>query len=114
MFHISQLKKAVGTNHQVSAALPDHTIPFQVPMEILDRRFHQHHHKTIPQVFIRWSHLPTDLATWEDEEALCQDFPRAPAWGQAVSRRGGHVTDASNTVGRTRLLNAFILFVHTM
>lgn len=45
----------------------------------MDRRFHHHHHKTVPQVLIRWSHLPDDLATWEDEDALCQEFPRAPA-----------------------------------
>jgi hypothetical protein len=34
------------------------------------------------------------LSPWEDEEELRQEFPRAPAWGQAVSKGGGDVTDA--------------------
>jgi len=46
----------------------------------------------IPQVLVRWSYFPEDLSTWEDEEPLRQQFPRAPAWGQAGSKGGGGVT----------------------
>lgn len=33
------------------------------------------------------------MATWEDKVTLKQCFPRAPAWGQAVSKEGGIVSD---------------------
>jgi hypothetical protein len=46
----------------------------------------------IPQVLVRWSHLPASLTTWEDEEPLRQDFPHAPAWGQAGTQGRGSVT----------------------
>jgi hypothetical protein len=36
-FHVSQLKKVVISDHLVSTKLPDPSIPFQVPLEILDR-----------------------------------------------------------------------------
>lgn len=33
-----------------------------------------------------------ELSTWEDEEAPKQQFPHAPAWGQAGSQGRGDVT----------------------
>ena len=47
---------------------------------------------TIPQVLVKWNNLPSALATWEDFEAIRQEFPRATAWGQAVSQGGGDVS----------------------
>lgn len=99
VFHVSQLKQAVSPNTMVSQELPDPSFHFQVPQQILDRRLHLHNNATVPQVLVKWSHLPLDLSTWEDEEALRQEFPRAPAWGQAISRGGGDVTN-------TRVLGA--------
>jgi hypothetical protein len=49
----------------------------------------------ISQVLVRWSFLPEELSTWEDEQALRQQFPRAPAWGQAGSQGRRDVTDGS-------------------
>jgi hypothetical protein len=46
----------------------------------------------VPQVLVRWSYLPEELCTWEDEVPLRQQFPRAPAWGQAGSKGGGDAT----------------------
>jgi hypothetical protein len=55
------------------------------------------------QVLIQWSHLPIQLSTWEDEAALRQEFPRAPAWGQADSQGGESVTiPPDSTEGMTR------------
>jgi hypothetical protein len=42
-----------------------------------------------------WSGLSPDLATWGDMEALKQQFPHAPAWGQAVAQDRGNVSSAS-------------------
>ena len=51
----------------------------------------------IPQVLVRWSYLPATLSTWEDEESLRQQFPYAPAWGQASSKGGRDVTGGKVT-----------------
>jgi hypothetical protein len=34
------------------------------------------------------------MSTWEDEEALRQELPRAPAWELAIPKGGRDVTDA--------------------
>ena len=93
-FHVSQLKKAVPPNHSVCSELPILSDSLQVPLEILDRRLHLHREKTQPQVLVRWSRTPLELSTWEDEDALRQQFPRAPAWGQAIFQGLRNVTRA--------------------
>lgn len=47
----------------------------------------------IQQVLVKWNNLPTALATWEDYEALRQEFPCCTAWGQAVSQGRGSVSN---------------------
>jgi len=97
VFHVSQLKPAVAPHVVVSQELPDPSLHFQVPQTILDRRLHVQNDSPIPQVLVKWSHLPAELSTWEDEEALKQEFPRAPAWGQAVAKGRRDVTDTIST-----------------
>jgi len=97
VFHVSQLKKAIPSAAMVSSELPDISNQLQVPQEILDRRLRQHNDRVIPQVLVRWSYLPDTLSTWEDEESLQQQFPRAPAWGQAGSKGGRDVTGGTVT-----------------
>ena len=97
VFHVSQLKKAIPSAAMVSPELPDISNQLQVPQEILDRRLRQHNDSMIPQVLVRWSYLPDTLSTWEDEEPLQQQFPRAPAWGQAGSKGGRDVIDGTTT-----------------
>jgi hypothetical protein len=46
----------------------------------------------VQQVLVKWNNLPPSLATWEDYEALRQEFPRATAWGQAAFQGGGDVS----------------------
>jgi hypothetical protein len=92
IFHVSQLKTAVPTSHQVSV-LPQALEGLQIPVKILQRRVSTSDHTIVPQVLVQWSNLPRSLATWEDLEELKQKFPRAPAWGQAGLRRGGDVSN---------------------
>jgi hypothetical protein len=54
----------------------------------MDSRLFQKGGKVISQVLVRWSGWPEALTTWEDEQALRQQFLGAPAWGQAVSQGG--------------------------
>lgn len=61
-----------------------------MPEAILQRRWTSGDHP-VEQVLIKWSLMPPSLATWESYEPLHQQFPRAPAWGQAGSEDGGNV-----------------------
>jgi hypothetical protein len=65
MFHVLQLKKAVGFSSGV---------------------------RTLIEVLVKWSDSLKSLATWEDMEALKQRFPRVPTWGQVAAYGGGNVT----------------------
>lgn len=78
--------------------MPDLSDPFPVPVAVLKRRVVSRGVRAVQQGLIRWSSLPSSLATWENLEALRQQFPLAPAWGQAGAHGGG---DVSNTKGKT-------------
>jgi hypothetical protein len=92
VFHVSQLKKAVGSSVQVSASLPDDMLELQVPDKILQRRLVTRGFKTVHQVLIQWSFSPASLATWEDLEALRQRFTYLGT-GRLLWAGGGGVTE---------------------
>jgi hypothetical protein len=96
LFHVSQLKKVVSPQYQVLPALPvdDPTLQLQVLLHILQRRPKRTEHKTIAQVMVQWSNSDASAATWEDLDSMRQQFPRALAWGQAVTKGGGGVSIA--------------------
>jgi hypothetical protein len=91
VFHVSQLKKVVGSSVQVSSSLPPVTSALMVPERVLKHRLVNRGLRTVPQVLVKWSPASEDLATWEDRETLRQRFPGAPAWGQADSYGGEDV-----------------------
>jgi hypothetical protein len=91
VFHVSQLKKAVGSQVQVSPTLPPELTSFPVPEKILRKRLIVRGIRIVLQALVKWSSWPTSLATWEDVEALKQRFSNAPAWGQATPNGGGNV-----------------------
>lgn len=78
VFHVSQLKKAAGTSHQVITSLPTDFAIHLAPEKILQTRSVAQG-TNISQVLVKWNNLPSDLATWEDYEALRQEFSRATA-----------------------------------
>lgn len=90
VFDVSQLKKALASSDTV-AQLPSHLDGLQILECVL-------HHRMSPdgvsQILIKWSGMPRSLATWEDQTALFQRFPHAPAWGQAGLLQGGNVSAA--------------------
>jgi len=97
VFHVSQLKKAISADTQVSPLIPDIDAALQFPEQILSKRLVSKGVHPVQQALIKWSGWPASLATWEDLEALRQRFPAAPAWGQAGSLQGGSVTVADTT-----------------
>jgi hypothetical protein len=90
VFHVSQLKKAVGAEITVSSALPSLDTTHQVPEKILQRRLLNRGDRIVLQVLIKWSDSPESMATWEDFEPVRQRFPGAAAWGASSTLwRGG-------------------------
>lgn len=89
VFHVSQLKKSIGKHHLVIAELPDHLFQWSVLEKIIQQRSVSRGMQQKVQGLIKWSNIPSSLATWEDLEALQQQFPRAAVWGQPTSQGGG-------------------------
>jgi hypothetical protein len=91
VFHVSQLKQAVGSNVSVGESLPfelsalqvpGESLPFelsalQVPEQVLQCRMVSRGLSSVAQVLVKWSNTPESLATWKDLEALQQRFLKA-------------------------------------
>ncbi|WVZ57697.1 LOW QUALITY PROTEIN: hypothetical protein U9M48_008050 [Paspalum notatum var. saurae] len=84
VFHVSLLKKAVGSFTVGNLPLPPDSSFSQVPEMILDQRLKNVGNRVVDQVLVKWAHLAPELATWEDVESLRKFFPSDTAWGQAV------------------------------
>ena len=92
--HVSQLKKHIPADAQVSSDLSSvSTDPFVEvsPVAVLDHKLVAHAGAVVPRVKIQWSGMPSTLATWEDEKDLRRRFPSAPAWGHAGFQGRGNV-----------------------
>ena len=92
--HVSQLKKHIPADTQVSSDLSSvSTDPFVEvsPVAVLDHKRVAHAGAVVPRVKIQWSGMPSTLATWEDEKDLRRRFPSAPAWGHAGFQGRGNV-----------------------
>lgn len=100
VFHVSQLKKAVPSSAQVTSSPPACDSALQFPQQILDRKLVSKGVDCSQQVLVKWSGWPESLATWEDLDYLRQQFPLAPAWGQAGSLQGRNVTTTTIVPGQ--------------
>jgi hypothetical protein len=97
VFHISQLKPYTPDYRPAFEELPtitDLTATAVEPEHIMDRRLVKKGNVAIPQVKIKWTHLPEAAATWQDYNVIKTRFPSSAAWGQAGSSVGGDVTNA--------------------
>lgn len=98
VFHVSQLKLAVGRGQVLVSHLPTNDLPVQIPIQVLRRRMIARGGEHIAQIKVRWSGMAPELATWEDATALQAKFPAAPAWGQAGFQERGNVSNDVDTV----------------
>ncbi|KAL7124990.1 hypothetical protein ABFS83_14G085600 [Erythranthe nasuta] len=79
VFHVSLLKKHIGTGTPVVAAFPPMTASGQyllVPVKILERRLVKRNNAAVGQVLVQWAHLPEAEATWEDAAEILHRFPQ--------------------------------------
>ena len=58
---------------------------------ILDQRLKTKVKLAITQLLVKWSGVPAELATWEDEDLVQRCLHPAMACGQAVIQDGGNV-----------------------
>lgn len=93
VFHISQLKKAIG-DYTVEASLP---VDLQVeeeemeePEEVLASRDILKQGQTTKQWLIKWKNRNLEDATWEDEGLLKSQFPFWRLEDKAVVIEGGN------------------------
>lgn len=77
IFHVSLLKKHIGSKHPASATLPpltpDSTTP--KPEAILDRRLLKKHNTAGVALLIKWKNRLPEDATWEDFDEIARKFP---------------------------------------
>uniref|UniRef100_A0A8R7P030 Tf2-1-like SH3-like domain-containing protein n=1 Tax=Triticum urartu TaxID=4572 RepID=A0A8R7P030_TRIUA len=89
VFHVSQLRKALTVGVSASSSLPSLTDMVNVPVEILDTRWHRGSNKMREQGLVRWQDPKANPDTWEDVEDLRRRFPSTPTWGQLVFEEMG-------------------------
>ncbi|TQD79411.1 hypothetical protein C1H46_035018 [Malus baccata] len=78
IFHVSCLKKQLGTGIVPSTPLPVVTedgIVEDYPMAILQHRVISNGNSSSTQVLVQWKHHSKEDATWEDFAAFKQRFP---------------------------------------
>uniref|UniRef100_A0A803PV97 Chromo domain-containing protein n=1 Tax=Cannabis sativa TaxID=3483 RepID=A0A803PV97_CANSA len=76
VFHVSQLRAALGPHQQSSQLPPSLTADLEWllnPEDVLSIR--PGTHKTPPQALIKWENLPETEATWEDFAVIQDQFP---------------------------------------
>jgi Chromo (CHRromatin Organisation MOdifier) domain len=78
VFHVSQLKKRVGSNTTVLTRLPLVGPEGKVRiilMAILNRRILKRNNQVAVEVLVQWANLPAEEASWEDYQSLIEQFP---------------------------------------
>nr|KYP41515.1 hypothetical protein KK1_037100 [Cajanus cajan] len=105
VFHISLLKKFVGSPSKQYLPLPLTTTEFGPsvqPFSILDFRIIMRHSKSIPQVLIQWDSLGPSSATWEDVKEIRESFPHFNLEDKVAFDGGSILTCAENVEERDK------------
>lgn len=79
IFHVSQLKKHIGSKGNVSESIPPMDPEGQfmlVPLKVLKKRVVKRKNAGAGQWLIQWAHLPVEEATWEFAEKIMARFPQ--------------------------------------
>jgi hypothetical protein len=75
--HVLELKPATCFKGMVVSKLPANESMYRIPMQVLETRMISRGSAQVAQVKVLSSGMTTDLATWEDLEALKQQFLHA-------------------------------------
>lgn len=75
VFHISLLKKRVGSKYTVTTNLPKLGLEGQFlvyPYKVLQIRTVKHNNRALVQWLVQWSHCIPEDATWEDAAMIVE------------------------------------------
>ena len=78
-FHVSQLRKAIGTSNTAINIPPQLSSEMELvvePEDIFQVRHKLQGDTSILEVLVKWKGLPEFKATWEDYDKLRQQFPK--------------------------------------
>lgn len=102
MFHVSLLKKAVGS-YQGEEKLPDHLeVDFPElfePEVVLATSVVRHGIEGVSQVLVHWQGKGPEEATWEDTVTIRNQFPHLNLGDKVEVPEGGIVGSNANDVG---------------
>lgn len=90
-FHVSQLKKKLGTNcfpQQGPPLSPNSSDPPR-PIKILDRKLVKQNNLPVALVLIQWSDALPEDATWEPYHKLKLRYPDFDSEDTAIAKRRG-------------------------
>ncbi|KAK9913983.1 hypothetical protein M0R45_037782 [Rubus argutus] len=91
VFHVSLLKKRIGTDTPLSPTLPQFDDQGEIlwtPARVLDMAVIRKKKRSITQWLIQWTGLPEEDATWETAHSIVSRFPDFGACGQAPTQGG--------------------------
>ncbi|PKI43982.1 hypothetical protein CRG98_035658 [Punica granatum] len=94
VFHVSQLKKAIGsTNCSIELPTPDNVSgdANKKPSAILERRMVRKGNKAAAQVLVHWTNTSPAEATWEYADELRWRFPQFDLEGKGSEGEGNVV-----------------------
>jgi hypothetical protein len=109
LFHVSLLKKAVGSYNE-EEALPDDldgekdNTPYE-PDKVLAQRKVIVHGEEVKQVLVQWRGQNKEDATWEDTVMLTSQFPHFILEDKDVLSDGGIDGNRGSTIGPSVSLN---------
>ncbi|WVZ13310.1 hypothetical protein V8G54_017840 [Vigna mungo] len=95
IFHVSQLKKAVGEK-RIEKDLPAELQvegPTYWPVQILERRHKQQGEEIVPQVLVEWQEGGKDGATWEDVATMQEQYPKCNLEDKVIEKAGVMIGD---------------------
>lgn len=78
VFHVSLLKKKIGSEHHPTTVLPKLGSKGQFlvcPVKVLQRRMVKKNNQAVTQWLIQWSHSVPEDASWEDAKIIQEQFP---------------------------------------
>lgn len=93
VFHVSLLKKVTGKHPPLVSELPIDISVVHSPELVLDKRLKNRDNRVVSQVLVKWTGLPAEMATWEDEDEIRRQLPvpNVTTYGEAVNSGGGDV-----------------------
>ncbi|KZV36025.1 hypothetical protein F511_33853 [Dorcoceras hygrometricum] len=108
LFHVSQLKKAVGTHdqtHELPLGLEQELTFSYEPLKVIAHRQKKVAGLMVPQVLVQWKSKPVEEATWEDAADFQSQFPQTSLGDKADSEEEGTVRRINGP--KPRIINVY-------